>query len=223
MEALAHKKQREENEPQPDSARVVADASEQVREILAEGVLLAGRTWFPMRAPTFEQQQIRTRVVGRSGIMRLFPTFDGVNDDPDGLAAAVMATAFANGVLFEMLGALLVERDMPWTPAVAQANALFFASLTEPEDHGRLAESILWLVLDFFLNVSASTTIFLKSLVLVERSGNGSERTLTATPAKGRTIWLRNTTSEGNSAETSTSADGTTSSAPSPDSAESTS
>ncbi len=191
-----------------------------MRAKLDAGIRLGGILWKPLRAVTFDLQNRRVDVVRRSGVTPLFPTFDVVAGDPSELAAEVLQVAFASGVLYEMLAHLLVEDGaeyLPWSPAKADERAHLFATLIDPADHQRLADNVLWLVLDFFLSASASSETFLRSLVSPARSARVSSiNSSSSAPARSRRLNTPGATESSASAATSTSDAGTPSSAPSP-------
>lgn len=202
--------------------RLIAEAQAAMREQLERGIVLGTRTWVPIRTVTFELERIRLEVMRRAGILGLFPEFQRAGQDTDALTARVLDTAFANGALFELLAHLLVEDGadyLPWSKPAALERAQRFASLVDAADHQTIENTILLLVLDFFLKASASMPISLKSLVVdgvsdIERAREQQ---------RSRQPNTRTAAADSPSAATTTSGDGTPLSAPLLDSAASTS
>lgn len=190
-----------------------------MRERLSAGIALAGVQYLPIRTVTFELQQKRVEIVRRANVIGLFPTFDVQRADVEALQALVLQTAFASGALYEMLSYLLVEDGidcLPWSTERAAVRAHRFATLTDPGDHARLADTVLWLVLDFFLSASASSPIFLRSLAAPAPQGSGSARHNTNTvPARNRPPNTPDEMDGSSSAAITISDGGTPSSAPS--------
>lgn len=198
------------------AARAAEEAAEQtaadVAALLDAGIVLNGQKWLPVRRPTFQQQWIRAQIVARAGVLPVVQRFNRDTDDANQFAADVMATAFANSALFDLLAALLVKDGATWTVDTIADNALAFASLTDPNDYAALVDCVLWLVLDFFTSLGPSLGTFLKSLRTPAMSGAANSSSTNAARNQNR----RPVTSENaaGSAATSISAFGTVKSAP---------
>lgn len=189
-----------------DAMGIPGEATEALDDIRTNGIVLDGHTWRLVTAPTFEHQHLRVKAVQRAGVAALFPAYDVIDGDADALAATVIDVAFTNGALFDLLAHMLIEDGAAWSPAIARANALRLAALTDSADHGTLTQNILFILLDFFLSLAVSTPILLRSLIPRGEAGAAPSRRNTRPPAA--------------SAVTSTLDRGTMSSVPSPDSGE---
>jgi hypothetical protein len=145
--------------------------------------------------------------VRRAGAMPLVQRYTP-DADPDALAADIIQAAFERSALFDLLATLLVEEGVTWTPTMVGPNALFFASLSDPDDLARLEGSVLWLVLDFFLSLAKSSPISLKSLRAAVKAANAADQGSPESPSDPPAISRYAGDSSGSAAPT-TSANGT--------------
>lgn len=137
-----------------------------ISSALDQGIVLAGRTFVRARTLTFEHFNHRVNAVKASGVMPILRQYKKEADDSDILAAALMSQAYTSGELFNLMAALLVEPDVPWTVANSKGNAKYFASLTDTSVFQLIEHRLLWLLLDFFLNGVASNETTLKFLFI---------------------------------------------------------
>jgi hypothetical protein len=152
-----------------------------ISSALDRGIVLAGRTFVRAKTLTFEHFNHRVNAVKSSGVMPILRQYKKESDDSDILAAALIAQASTAGQLFVLMGALLVEKDVPWTVENAASNAAFFAGLTDVEVFQKIEQVVLWLLLDFFHNGVASNVTILKYLFSGQESRQ-SRRNRGATP-----------------------------------------
>lgn len=136
----------------------------EIEAFLSAGLMLSGRRFVRPAALTFQRREYMAVAFDGTQILSFIGAFDSATDDVDILTMAISAHLYERGKLFIVIAGLLVADGTPWTPAVAQANAPFFAELSDPADLAAIDDALLWLVLDFFLRSRGSNGTFLRYL-----------------------------------------------------------
>ena len=114
---------------------------------------LGGRTFSVPEHTTARQDAYMIGAAIESGVM----TYAGKPLD-EATTLQLAATIFRSGQLEYLLAAALVEDDVPWTTKGANANAEFFAALTDPIDKQQILNGIVAVLTDFFRNAPLSST-----------------------------------------------------------------
>lgn len=171
-----------------------------------ENMLLnvAGRKFRPMPKTTFKQDMYIGSLLRHAGLLKVAATFNPDTDDLSELAMDVIATAFENGKLFDILGAIMQEDGVAWSIDTAKANALFFSELTEDSDKKQLHGSIVGAIMGFFVSGALSTTNSRSSIVLSsaeQPTGPGSSNGQQPHPGPSRSEELMITESGTTSSE----------------------
>lgn len=109
---------------------------------------VAGRTFRPVTVSTFENQLYMMPLVRAAGLA-----------DADAKVQAATSEEAAEALLYRviesrhtigLLAGVLVEAGETWSPASADRNAAFFATLTDPADMAKLQAALVGLVAHFF-------------------------------------------------------------------------
>lgn len=122
-------------------------------------LMLAGRTF---------RQSVSTTMAQDAYVMKrqlAFSSLGAPADDPFAAGQSLIMTAFESGLMYEVLGGLLVEDDVPWSQATATENARFFAALTAREDKNVLWENIAGILSDFLVGAGEWSRASLRSSV----------------------------------------------------------
>lgn len=119
-------------------------------------ITVAGRSFRPCPSTTFKQDMYVMTLLKAAGLVKLADGFDLATNDLDEVAQQIIIEAFASGKLFDLLGAVMEEVDVPWTVAGAKANAEFFADLSATDDKKALHGSIVGILLGFFVSGALS-------------------------------------------------------------------
>lgn len=111
---------------------------------------ISGRKFYPIKITTIEHDFWLIKQV-REGKLDNLKQEAG---EPDPIfAVRAYEDVLSSGKAFLLLGALLIEsgkRDEDWTPAMAEANAEFFRSLTAPADKAKMPHLIVTTFFPFF-------------------------------------------------------------------------
>jgi hypothetical protein len=144
-------------------------------------VVVSGRRFASVEETTFEQDIYIMRLLEEAGLRKLAEVFDAGKDNIGDIAHQVILTAYTHGRLFSLLGAVMEEEGVTWTPEVAERNAKFFSQLRSPEDKGALKNSIVAVILGFFVSGLLSSKTSQKSsaisLETIPQSSELSEET----------------------------------------------
>ena len=138
-------------------------------------VELAGRTFLSGGITTMRQDLQAMRLIQKVGAQHLQPD---ESKDAGEMMMDVIFRAVENGVLFEMLAAVLVEEGKSWSESSAKANAEFFAGLTDPQDKERLNASLAGVILAFFMSALERSGISPNSLIPKVEAGVSLEHLL---------------------------------------------
>lgn len=109
-----------------------------------------GRKFYPVQITTIEHDFWIIRQV-REG--KLDNLKQGAGEPDEDFAVRAYEDVLASGKAFLLLGALLIEageRDEDWSPAMAEANADFFRTLTAPADKAKMPHLIVTTFFPFF-------------------------------------------------------------------------
>jgi len=120
-----------------------------------EPVAVGGRTFRIATSYTFEADLFVFSHLRASGVLRAFETM-ALSPDLDEARAQLVVTAYESGQLFALLGGILRETGVDWTPARAAENARFFAQLVDPAEKLLLLDVLAASVAGFFLGGAAS-------------------------------------------------------------------
>ncbi len=134
-------------------------------------IVVDGRTFRPAIHTTFEQDLHIMALMGETGAEGALGRY---GDAPlEQWVTGLLTTLYRSGNVFAMLGAMLVEDGVDWTPARAHANAELFRRVTDPGAKRAIQASIVAIVLGFFVNGATSRGISLKSLVAEVAASTG--------------------------------------------------
>lgn len=127
---------------------------------------LHGRTFEVVTTTTIQQDAFVIKRMRSMGMEEMVRSFDPATGNLDAFSERILLQAFEDGVLFEVLGGILLEPGVVWTPARALENAAFFATLTDETDKETLYGAIGQLVVDFLLSAAQWSKTFRRSSVL---------------------------------------------------------
>lgn len=135
-------------------------------------MVIGGRTFRQSRVTTIDRDSYVIKRYRVSGLAAFSRTFEPAIHDLNEFAEKLLWEAYESGVLYEILAGVLVEDGVRWTRKVAEANAAFFANLTDPADKNAIAERSGDVLFDFLVIADASRKISLStSGAMAERIG----------------------------------------------------
>ena len=114
---------------------------------------LGGRTFSVPEHSTARQDAYMVGVAIEAGVM----AYAGKTLDDD-TANQLTATIFRSGKMENLLAGALVEDDVKWSVKAADANAEFFAELTDPADKQQILTSLVEVLTSFFRSAPLSST-----------------------------------------------------------------
>lgn len=117
-------------------------------------MIIQGRTFEIATVTTIEQDAFAMRRLRTMGLMEMVATFDPLKSNINAFSEKLLLEAFESGLLFEVLGAILVEQSVPWTKESGIANATFFRTLTNPDDKSVLYDGIGQILADFLISAA---------------------------------------------------------------------
>lgn len=124
---------------------------------------------------------------------------------------AVLQLALSSGRVFLLLAGSVLEQGVPWSAQATEANAAWFASLTDRESKAQIHSALVQLLLSFFGIGTALSTISRSSSAATANLPNRAESD-GSVPAPPVPSLQRETTSIGTPAVAISSASGDTSS-----------
>jgi hypothetical protein len=122
-------------------------------QVIALGGSGAKRYFAPAAETTARQDGWLMVQVADAGIAKAIGK--GLKDETESLS--VVIEILRSGKWEYLLAGILVERDVPWTPETAEANAEWFAGLTDPESKQAIRDNLMPLLAAFFLNAPLSS------------------------------------------------------------------
>jgi len=128
-----------------------------VTQVTGIELVVEGRT-FVQETPTFEQEMYIMQRVVESGFDQPHITL-GLSPDTKELERPIkqlIVHAYKSGTLFELLGAMLVEKGTEWSPEQASRNAHLFQHTRDPESKKQLHPALVGAVLAFFESAGSS-------------------------------------------------------------------
>lgn len=132
-------------------------------------LILAGRTFRrPPMTSLIQDAYVmqRMRSVDMEGTMRVS------GSSPVATGLDVVMAMFESGMIYEVLAGALVEDGMKWTRSGADANAAFFAELTDQADKDQIWQHAAAISKDFLEGAAQWLRAFPKSSAA--QSGNGA-------------------------------------------------
>jgi hypothetical protein len=180
---------------------------------LPEVFRLEGRSFRHAVSTSAVQDVFVTRRLRQAGIAAALPT-DRLTSEADILRFAAsfedaIWAAFEAGIMYEILGGLLVEEGVVWTPAIALETAALIRSLTDPDEKDAIFEYAAEVLVSFFTRAAISRRTSLRSSI----------EAVTASTAAAADLASREAQTSSGSAVTlpTTMASGTPSSGSAPD------
>lgn len=128
-------------------------------------LVVEGRT-FVQEPPTFEQEMYIMQRVMESGFDQPHITL-GIDPETQDLERPVkqlIVHAYKSGTLFELLGAMVTEKDTEWSPEQAQRTAELFRKTRDQEGKKQLHPALVAAVMAFFESAVSSGKTFPTSL-----------------------------------------------------------
>lgn len=117
-------------------------------------MILQGRTFEVAIVTTIEQDAFAMRRLRTMGLMEMVASFDPQKSNLNVFSETLLLQAFESGLLFEVLGAVLVEKDVPWTRETGIANSTFFRTITDNKDKSTLYEGIGDILVAFLIDAA---------------------------------------------------------------------
>lgn len=133
---------------------------------------VAGRKFRPSTETTFEQDLYIGGMLKEAGLVKMAAGFDMGKDEVSDVAMDIITTAFKSGKLFEILGAMMIEENVPWTIESAQKNAHFFSQIRSTAEKQKLHGVIVGVILAFFVSGAISSQT---SMIYSGESASGSQ------------------------------------------------
>jgi hypothetical protein len=130
-----------------------------VTQVKGIELVVEGRT-FVQEPPTFEQEMYIMQRVMESGFDQPAKTL-GLDPETNDLSRSVkllIVHAYKSGVLFDLLGALVVEKGTEWSPESAAANGKLFKNTRDQEAKNQLHPALVAAVTAFFLSANSLET-----------------------------------------------------------------
>lgn len=113
--------------------------------------------WAPTEHLTSRQDGYLIVQAQDSGLFEILPkAANGTSAEV--VAGELIVAAHRTGTFHKIIAGRLVADDAKWTAKDAEANAEFFADLSEPEDKAQLAAAFVEVLQDFFLSAARSLT-----------------------------------------------------------------
>jgi hypothetical protein len=159
-----------------------------------------GRVFCTSTKTTFKQDMYLWDALSSANLDSLIQHFDEVSKDLNSMGRQVVLQAYKSGALFRVLGGVLEEEGKAWTPAEAEANAIFFENLTDPEDKAAIRGQMVAVILHFFVSEAGLRATFQKSSNGVAPDAPASLQT--QEPSEGQKTSDSGTTSSENSQDT---------------------
>lgn len=128
-------------------------------------LVVDGRT-FVQEPPTFEQELYIMQMVTEIGLDRLGPSLQLTDDNTDlqPIARQMIVQAYKTGLLFKLMGSLVVEQGQEWTPELAEAQGELFRKTRDPEAKKQLQPALIGAIFAFFESgVSSDLTSHISS------------------------------------------------------------
>lgn len=116
----------------------------------AQTFWFGGKPFVVITEGTAERDHYVTRLAGRAGLREVEI---GKGELPEDFAQRLLYELVDSGVIFDVLGGLLIPRHIDpwaWTPQLASDTADYFRHLHSPEDKAALNVHILSFLEDFF-------------------------------------------------------------------------
>lgn len=158
-----------------------AEATEPVTPPAERVMVLGGRTFRQSNVTTIDRDAYLSKRFRVSGLAAFSRTFNPATDDLNEFSERLLWEAFESGVLYEILAGMLIQDGVRWTRKVAEANAAFFANLTDAADKRAIAERSGDILFDFLVLAAASRKISPSTSGTSETSPDSSGQTLNQT------------------------------------------
>jgi hypothetical protein len=131
---------------------------------IPEGMVLVidGRTFRGVSETSFEQDLYIGSMLKDAGLIKMAEGFNPAKDEISDVAMEIIATAFASGKLFDLLGGTMEEVGVPWSIPEAKKNAQFFSQLRKASDKKKLHGAIVGILMGFFISGAVSSKTSLK-------------------------------------------------------------
>lgn len=124
---------------------------------------VGGRVFTTATKTTFKQDLYLWEALSAANLDNLIEHFDELKNNLTSMGRQVILQAYKSGALFRVLGGVLMERGVKWSPEVAEANAEFFEELTDPDDKEAIRGQMIQVVLHFFVSEAGLRAISQKS------------------------------------------------------------
>jgi hypothetical protein len=146
---------------------------------------IAGRTFRRSDSTQIDQDAYVMKRMREAGLVKMWDGFNPKTDTLSQLIEAIIFDAFERGVLWEILGGILVEDGIEWTRAIALANANTFRRVTDPIEKEALFANIADVLIDFLGNAAAWSATSPESLRATMQSAQhgGGDNSGAETPA----------------------------------------
>lgn len=125
---------------------------------------VAGRVFSTATKTTFKQDLYLWEALSSANLDNLIEHFDELRNNLTNMGKQVILQAWSSGALFRVLGGVLIEEGVKWTPEAAENNAVFFEELTDPADKEAIRGQMIEVVLHFFVSEAGLRAISQKSL-----------------------------------------------------------
>jgi hypothetical protein len=125
---------------------------------MARVYVLGGRSFAPTETLTGRQDGwliVQTQDIGLTAILGKRLSNESTDED---VARSLIVEAHRSGKYHHVIAGRLVEDGKKWNPKDAEANAEYFAELSDPADKSQLTTAFVEVLNGFFMTVAGSLT-----------------------------------------------------------------